>query len=161
MELESRDSSLLLVVLEQLSLLPPGTWLDTLSIYRNSRIVSYWNRLASEGSAYFCGPQDLVDAIRRDKTLRVKLVEDGAWVLVSMKTKLPSISRTLSAVLRYDVSEWIRVTSLKTLLHAKSKHQRTYSSAEVLWALLSDRDRFEVSFWQGETWVKAAYRYGF
>ena len=45
MELETWNASLLHVVIDQLCVLPVNSWLDVLSIYRQSRIVGHWNRI--------------------------------------------------------------------------------------------------------------------
>lgn len=160
MELETWNASLLHVVIDQLCVLPLNSWLDVLSIYRQSRIVSHWNRLASEGLAFFCRPTDIEEAILRDRALRWRCVDGAMQVCLNPRTAAnPSLSRSLASVLRYEVSEWIKVPSLVSLLNARRARKRPYSNAEVLQTLLLEQGRFEVCFWQGETWAQATYRY--
>lgn len=159
MELESWNASLLHVVIDQLCVLPVNSWLDVLSIYRQSRIVGHWNRLAAEGLAFFCRPADIEEAVLRDRTLRWRRVDGAMQVCLNPRAAKPALSRSLASVLRYEVSEWIKVPSIVALLNTRRTRTKPYSHAEILQTLLLEQDRFEVCFWQGETWAQATYRY--
>ena len=70
------------------------------------------------------------------------------------KTRL---SRALTAVLRYDVPDWLDLPSLQTLVQRRFHLNADFG--DLLIAILADPVRFELSKWQGSWWCRATYRY--
>lgn len=151
---EDQDSFLVHVIVEHLLKLSSGSWANAFDIYAISSLVSQQNALASQGVGSFVSPQSLAQAAQGDRGLRTRLCSSG--VEVSLRRR-PNISKSLSAVLRYDVSDWLKLEALRRLLAARFCNQ--HSAAQVLATLLSEPRRFEICIWEGVPWVRAKYRY--
>ncbi|NDH07446.1 hypothetical protein EBX93_16260, partial [bacterium] len=104
------------VIADDLSRCRAGAWVPIRLIFRRSPLIEELNELAANGWGHFLRPQDLERAAERDWGLRVRRPgneEEGADLEVSNRRAM--ISRALAAVLRYDVSDWVKVTALQTL----------------------------------------------
>lgn len=152
------DALLLHVIADDLSRCRAGAWVPIRLIFRRSPLIEELNELAANGWGHFLRPQDLERAAERDWGLRVRRPgneEEGADLEVSNRRAM--ISRALAAVLRYDVSDWVKTTTLKTLLAARFGAQ--HSLAQILLCLMEDPQRFETAIWEGVSWARARYRY--
>ena len=155
MELDGWDTLLLHVVMDDLSRCRPGTWVPVLRIYERSSLVEELNDLAANGWGHFVRPQDLAAVVEKDWGLRTRVQVEGGRLEVS--TRRAMISRALAAVLRYDVSEWVKTSTLKTLISARFGAQ--HSIGQILLCLMEDPQRFDATVWEGESWARARYRY--
>ena len=156
MEQDGWDAVLLHVIMDDLSRSRPGAWTEMMTIYGRSPILDELNRLAADGWGYFVTPQDLTQAASKDTGVRARRTGAHGESL-ELSTRRASLSRSLAAVLRYDVSDWVKVTALQTLLTQRFGSQ--HSLGQVLLSLLEDRQRFEAVVWEGESWARARYRY--
>ena len=157
MNQEDRDALCIYVLVEYLLKLSSRSWANTLHIYTISNLVSQQNALASQGVGFFVSPMSLVQAAQGDRGLRTRLSGSSVNVSFVNLPRRPNISKALAAVLRYDVSGWLKLTALRHLLAARRNSH--FSAAQVLASLLSDPRRFEVCIWEGVTWARARYRY--
>jgi hypothetical protein len=149
------DALHLHIIAEDLARCRPGAWVPIRRTFQHSPLVEELNRLAANGWGHFVCPQDLERAAENDWGLRTRRPAQGAGLEVSSRRAM--ISRALAAVLRYDVSEWVKTTVLQTLLAARFGAQ--HSLGQILLCLMEDPQRFETVVWEGESWARARYRY--
>jgi len=67
------------------------------------------------------------------------------------------LSRAISAVLRYDVSDWLDLPSLQNLLRRRFHLEVDFG--DLMIAVLADPVRFELTKWEGSWWARATYRH--
>lgn len=67
------------------------------------------------------------------------------------------LSRAITAVLRYDVPDWLDLPTLEMMLQRRFKLDVDFG--DLLIAILADPVRFELSKWQGGWWCRATYRH--
>jgi len=153
---EVRDEALVFAILADLAGRTPGSWVSVMQIYASSPVVSHQNSLASCGLRPFVTPGALLKAALMEKCLAVQ-EKNGTWEL---RQRLPVGKRTnraITAVLRYDTADWLKVSALQSLIG--SRFGLKTSPGDLLLAVLADPVRFQVDQWEGEWWARATYRY--
>jgi hypothetical protein len=70
------------------------------------------------------------------------------------KTRL---SRAITAVLRYDVPDWLDLPSLQTMVRRRFHLNADFGDLFI--AILADPVRFELVKWECGWWCRATYRH--
>jgi len=149
---------LVFLILSELKKNRIGKWMSLMQIYASSSAISHQNSLASVGLRAFIKPSDLMKAAGMETCLTVR-ERNKEWDVSLRPSNERNTSRVISAVLRYDVAGWIRMSALQILLN--SRFGVNMSLGVLLIAIIGDPVRFEMTMWAGEWWAHAKYRYDF
>ena len=125
-------------------------------VYASSPTVSHQNSIASTGLSSFIMPRDLLKAARMEPCLEVR-EKNREWEIRQKQQYQKNMNKAIATVLRYDVADWLKLSSLQTLVESRFGLQTSFGV--VFSAILEDPVRFELEWWDEEWWARATYRY--
>jgi hypothetical protein len=150
------DAGLASVIVSFLDARKPNAWMKLTQIYAASSSVDQQNSLASRGLSRFIMPSDLLQAAYTVDCLEVRH-SNGDWEVRKKQRDTKKTSKSIAAVLRYDVEDWLKIGALQTLVYSRSGHRLSFGA--LFLTVLQDPARFELDWWRGDWWVRATYRH--